>query len=130
MDPKNTTLFGGCEIKALFEDGRAETLNVRQFKLREYQSLFPLMDDEIGLVARAISKPRNVVETLSPESYEALFTAVKEANAKGFFLFAARQLERGAATLRSLPAEVVEQVLARGKAASSLPSPILPPPAG
>lgn len=123
------TLFGGADVAVTFEDGRAATLKVRQFKVREYRALFPLLEDEIGLCARATDQPRAAVESLAPASFEAVYATMREVNGGGFFCFARRQLERGAENLRNLPPDMVEKIMARASA-SSAPSPLLPPPAG
>jgi hypothetical protein len=123
----NDTLFGSRILKVQFEDGREAELTIRQFKLRQYQAAFPLLDDEIGLVALAAGTARGVVEAMHPKSFEAAYAAVKEINAEGFFIWSARQMERGAAGLRNLPPEMVERIIVAGKKpTSATPSPLSP----
>jgi len=126
MDHKLTTLFGKKDVAVIFDDGRKETLSVRQFKVGEYATLLPSAGDEIGLCALAAGKPRKIIESLCPASYEAVFKAMKEANAEGFFTFAARQIE---ANLKNLPPAMLEKLIS-GNANSSRHSPTVPPPAG
>lgn len=111
----NDTLFGGRTLSVTFEDGRPGEMTIKQFRLRQYQQAFPLLDDEIGLVALASATARGLVEALHPKSFEAAYAAVKEVNADGFFIWSARQMERGANSMRNLPPELLEKVMARGK---------------
>jgi hypothetical protein len=127
---KTITLLGGKTIDVHFENGERGELKLRQFRLAEYEDIFRVHDDEFALVARACGQPRELVQTLAPESYELALATVREVNANGFFAFAARRLERAAANLRQLPAELVEKILERQKSTSLTRSPILPPPAG
>ncbi|HEV2331195.1 MAG TPA: hypothetical protein VGY56_20630 [Verrucomicrobiae bacterium] len=105
---KNTTLFGKKDVKVLFEDGHEETLSVRQFVVREYHTLLPLVSDEIALCAHACDRPRAAIESLAPASYQAVFDAMKEANAEGFFTYATRQIE---ANLKLLPPAMLEKLI-------------------
>ena len=105
-------------------------MTIHQLKLRQYQQAFPLLDDELGLVALASGSTRGVIEALHPKSFEAAWRALQEVNADGFFCWSARQMERGAASMKNLPPELLEKVLAQGRSASSRPSPASPPTAG
>lgn len=124
MDSKLTTLFGKKEIEVTFNDGRQETLAVRQFIVAEYPRLLPSASDEIGLCALACGKPRKLIETLTPASYEAVFQAMREANAEGFFTYADRQIKTN---LKNLPPAMLEKLIS-GAGNSSTPSPTVPPP--
>ena len=127
---KTITLLGGKTIAVQFESGTPGELKIRQFRLAEYEDAFRAHDDEFALVARACGRTREFIQTLAPESYEQALATVREVNAHGFFAFAARRLERAAANLKQLPAELVEKMIERQKATSPMRSPILPPPAG
>ena len=129
MQNQNDTLFGRRILPVKYEDGHAGELEISQLKLRQYQQAFPLLDDEIGLVALCCGKPRGVIEALHPDSYEAAHATMKEVNGRGFFIFAARAMERASQNLRALPPEMLEKIMARGLT-SSPPSRPLPPPAG
>jgi len=123
----NDTLFGSRILPVVFEDGRKADLVVSQFRVKQYQQAFPLLDDEIGLVALAAKCTRAEVEALHPESFEEAVKALKEVNEKGFFIWSARQMERGAAGMRNLPPELVEKVIARSQSAKQSPlSPLKP----
>jgi hypothetical protein len=141
MDAKLNTLFGGSQmivqIDVESETPKTETVKVRQFKLLEYPALLPQMQDELQLCALAISKNRQFIESLKPESYEALQQAVRDINAKGFFAFAGRQADGGHALIAGLlmhdvPPEKIQQMLTslNRKGISSTPSSTAPPPAG
>jgi hypothetical protein len=124
----NDTLFGQRVLNVTFEDGHTAEMTIKQFKLRQYQQAFPLLDDEIGLVALAAGAARGVIEGLHPKSFEAAVAAVKEVNADGFFIWCGRQMERGAASMRNLPPELLEKVIAQTKRSPlSTSSPLLPP---
>jgi hypothetical protein len=120
----NDTLFGSRTLHVTFEDGRKAEIKISQFRLRQYQQAFPLLDDELGLVALASNNPRGVIEALHPASFEEAIKAVREVNAEGFFTFAERRMERGAASMRNLPPEILERLLQ----AKRFPSPPLSPP--
>lgn len=109
---KSHTLFGGAQIKVVFADSREDDFKVRQFKVKEYQAAFRLIDDEIALVALACDKPRQVIEELTPESYELAHAKMREVNLAGFFEFAARTMKQNAANLAALPPATLEKVLA------------------
>lgn len=132
----NDTLFGSRVLQVTFEDGRAGEMTIHQFRLKQYQQAFPLLDDELGLVALAAGSTRGVIEALHPKSFEAAYTALKEVNAEGFFTWSERQMARGAANLRNLPPEMLERVLQNQVARKppmdptsrwSMPSPLSPP---
>lgn len=126
----NDTLFGQRVLNVTFEDGHTAEMTIKQFKLRQYQQAFPLLDDEIGLVALAAGAARGVIEGLHPKSFELAIAAVKEVNADGFFIWSERQMARGAANMKNLPAELIERVIAQSKRSPLLtPLPFSPPPA-
>ena len=156
-DPKTTTLFGGKEINVVHDGGKTGTLTVRQFKLVEYPRLLPLLDNEMELCAAACmngdsrSSSLRDIQSLTPESYEAVYAAVREVNAKGFFTWSARQLQKGneaianwaqagipmekiAEMMRAMTGAVGEPPTAAGRrpalSTSPIMSAILPPPAG
>lgn len=127
----NITLLGRVTRPVWTEEGRAEEVEIRQFKIREYKAAFAQLDDEIGLVALATGRPRQFVETLHPESFEDVLAQVQELNAKGFFTFAGRKMEQAAAQMRQLPSAMVERIVAAGqpKSPSAPPWPTIAPPA-
>jgi hypothetical protein len=131
MDTKSATLFGGKTFTVTFEDDTSGEITVRQFKVREYATVFPVADNEIELLARACSVPRQKIETLRPESYELLQAALQEVNAQGFFAYAARQMERAQSSLKNLPPAMLEKIMGatRPPSISSMSSPTIPPPA-
>ena len=134
MNTQDDTLFGGRPVSVVLEDKSTDTFTVRQFRLKEYKSLLPIMDDEIALVATACDKTRPQLELVQPASYEALHKAMREVNAEGFFTFAARRTEAGQREIRlMLDAGVpIERIMAASQAlvknaTSSSPSRTLPP---
>ena len=126
---KTVTLLGGKTIPVIFDDGKIGELKVTQFKLRDYQRVFQISDDEFALVAAACQVPKEAILTLTPESYELALTATREVNAQGFFVYAGRQMERAAVNLRQMPLALLDKFMAQ-KSTSRTPSPIMPPPAG
>ena len=135
MNAKNYTFFRGKTVSVVLEDGVTAIFTVRQFRLREYKALLPKTGDEIELVAAACGKTRAEIEAVQPASYEALYAALKEVNADGFFTFAARRMADGQREIQNmldagLPADkVMDMLAAAGRAISSTPSRPLPPPA-
>jgi hypothetical protein len=98
-------------LKITFQDGREAEITIQQFRVKQYQQAFPLLDDEIGLVAMASGNPRGVIEELHPDSFEQAVAAMKEVNEKGFSTWAGRQMERGAAAMRNLPPDLLEKFI-------------------
>lgn len=116
----STTLFGFKIIAVKFEDGRDGEFTVRQFKLKEYPQAMRLLDDEFALAALACDVNTGLVAALHPESFEKIHAALQEVNATGFFTYAARQAERNAQNLRSLPPELIEKMISSRLSATSL----------
>jgi hypothetical protein len=119
----NDTLFGQRTLHVKFEDGRDAEMTIHQLKLRQYQQAFPLLDDEIGLVALAAGAARGVIEALHPKSFELAVAALQEVNSEGFFTWSERQMARGAKSMKNLPPEMLEKVLAatQKRSPSSMP---------
>lgn len=117
----NDTLFGSRTLPVTFEDGRTAEMVIKQFRVKQYQQAFPLLDDEMGLVALAAGCVRAEVEALHPKSFEHAYAALKEVNAEGFFIWSQRQMERGAAGMRNLPPELLEKVITRSALPRQLP---------
>jgi hypothetical protein len=131
MNP-NTILLGKVTRAVTFEDGRTGDLEINQFRLRDYRAAFALADDEIGLVALATKQPRNIIETLLPESFELVLANVKEVNKDGFFPFADRKMLAAAENMRKMPPEVLDRIYgkmpAMPQSPSASPSPTIAPP--
>ncbi len=123
--PPLETILGQRNVSVKFTDKRTDTFIVHQFLIPDYPAALKLFADEIGLVALACRKPRAEIEALTPESYEELQAAVQEVNAKGFFVYAARQQKLGQETLSALPADLVQAAFGRFLSAS--PSQTSPP---
>ena len=131
---KTDTLHGGRNLTVLFNNGSRNEITVRQIKLGEYQRAFPLIGDEMKLVAFATVMPQNtpdpsdyVIEEINPEHYEAVRAAVWEVNAKGFFVYAARQRDANRADLKEMPPEVIKALTERITSTLRTPSPTSPP---
>jgi hypothetical protein len=104
MNPDLTTLYGGTTISVAFEPAGAESgapnaalrareIRVRQIPISDYETGFALAGDEIALVGFLCGQDKAWARSLTPESYEAVLAAGQEANARGFFAFAARRAE-------------------------------------
>lgn len=131
-DPKTTTLFGGRTVPVLQLDGAAAEVTVRQLPLGDYERAFALADDEIALTAFLCGQPKEWAYALAPESYERLQAAAQEVNAKGFFAWVGRRLQREQAqqqamlaAMSSLPPDVLKAAIQAGQSISptSLPKP-------
>jgi cell division inhibitor SulA len=92
MNPE--TLFGGRIVPVKLNDGAALDVTVKQLRLGQYEAAFKLIDDEIALTALICGQDKAWADNLQPESYEALFTAAQEVNAKGFFAWSTRRADR------------------------------------
>jgi hypothetical protein len=116
---KTDTLFGGRTASVIFLDGSKSEIKVRQLPLTEYTGAFNLADDEIGLTAYICGIPREKILQVTPESYEALQAAAQEVNAKGFFVYCARQMQRAAEQIQSLGTDILRLAVEASK--STLP---------
>ncbi len=126
---KTDTLFGGRKVNIPLLDGNTVEWTVRQFRLKEYNACFALVDDEIALVAKACDKTRaELTDILAPETYEELFKIMKEVNHTGFFPYAERLKIKGAENLRLMPEEMLERLMANNRPTSLTPSPTGPRP--
>jgi hypothetical protein len=123
------TLFGKKEIAVKFaDDDEAGTVTVTQFKLADYPALMREYDNEFALVARAVGRDVKFVQTLTPASYEEVLAAMREINAKGFFAYAGRQIERGNSAVAGwIGAGVPPEKIPAMTRGWSAPSPTLPP---
>jgi len=117
-DPKLETLFGGRNVCVTLLDGTSAEFKVRQVPVAEYERAYALLDDEAALTAFICGHEKKWCDHLTPESYEALYAAAQEVNAKGFFARAARQRDHEReqqaqqnAMLSALPAEALETAL-------------------
>jgi hypothetical protein len=124
------TLNGGRKINITFEDGTTREIIVRQIRVCEYQEAFPKIDNEIALDAFVSCLSVAEVGKLTPESYEFLNTTVQEVNAKGFFVWSARQLERAQKQMAAMSPEMVNLILDRGAQALKPQSPFSQRPQG
>lgn len=125
----------GAQITVQHEDGRSETIELRPLPLRSYASAFGAVDDELALTAILAGRERAWVDSLTPESYEALYAALERLNARGFFAWSARQRARQEESQRrtleaiaTLPPEAIEAAARLGQASTSpISSPTLSP---
>jgi len=127
MSNKSDTLHGGREITVQLISGETKAILVRQLRVSEYRKAFPLIGDEIRLVAFASGLTEAELDEIVPEHYELLQAALWEVNAKGFFAYAARTRRVNEDALVGLPPELLKSL--SDKIASTLPtpSPALPP---
>ncbi len=123
----NTTLFGGKNITVQFEpaaDGSppaAAEIKVRQIPVREYENGVLLVDDEPALVGFLCGKDRAWALMLIPEAFEEILVTGREVNAKGFFSFCRRRMERTRereadmiGLMATLPPEQIKAMTERG----------------
>jgi hypothetical protein len=85
------TIKGGREVAIMHEDGAPETVLVRQLPVSEYGSAFGKVDDEMALAALVCKRDAAWIASLTPESYEAVQTAMQEVNTGGFFAYSGRR---------------------------------------
>ena len=123
----NITLFGGKMVTVRFEplaDGTvpaAQEIKVRQIPVRDYEAGFPLVDDEPALVSFLAGKDRPWSLTTAPASFEEILATGREVNAKGFFSFCRRRMERNRereadmiGLMATLPADQMKTLTERG----------------
>jgi hypothetical protein len=84
----NDTILGRPFVLRL-EDGTTRDLVLLPFRVRDFMALFPHFDDEPALVARACGLAAG--EELTPESYDAVATALQEINVP-FFAYCSRRM--------------------------------------
>lgn len=101
MDTKTemVNLLACVSVDVTKEDGSTESISVSQLSIKQYEAAFQKLDDEFALNAFICGKPKDWCYSLAPESYEAINSAVKTVNEKGFFVYADR---RQAALIRRL----------------------------
>ena len=124
---KSDTLHGGRQMTVKFNDGTEREITVRQIKVGEYQRAFPLIGDELKLVTFATGLHQQEVEEIAPEHYELVRAAVWEVNAKGFFVYAARQRAANQEALKDLPAEALKALSEKIASTLRMQSPTSPP---
>ena len=122
---KTDTLLGRT-VPVKFEDGTAGEIVVHQLRIVEYKKAFPVIGDEVAIVAMATDQTKARIESLTPESYEVLQAAVQEVNANGFFIYAGRQMAATAKNLSALPADVLQAALSQFTSRTSSPVSRLP----
>ena len=148
MNHHSITLNGGLLLTVEFEklpDGSQpapQEIKIRQIPVREYEAGFPLVDDEAGLVGFLCARERGWALTLQPAAFETVLEKGREVNARGFFSFCQRRMERlekqnvsAISAMAALPPEMLRQVMELGQAkvnASRSPflPPVVPPPSG
>lgn len=123
------TLFLGRTLNVRLLDGTAAEFKVHQLRLGQYEDAFKLLDDEIALTAFICGHDRAWADTLQPESYEAVYAAAQEVNAKGFFAWSARRKERerqqqeaAIAAMAQLPPDMVKVAMQTAQPAAPSPS--------
>jgi len=144
MKNQTDTLFGGRLVTAAFENGESAPVRVRQLRLAEYEKALALEPDEIAFVLFACDLGAGGPMPASPptpKSYEALYAAVREVNAEGFFPYSRRRAERAAqeqkatlAMMADLPPETIKLAMEKGltqqQSRSPTSSPGFAPPPG
>ena len=101
MELKNITLNGGQTLTFNFApeaEGATprEPLNikVRQVPVRDYETGFAHVNDEVALVGFLCGKDKAWALALEPEVFEEILTVGRTVNQKGFFSFCQRLTER------------------------------------
>ena len=106
-------LIGGIPVEGkLLKDEQPVSITVFQFTLKEYPAAFAASDDEFELVALAIRRDKEFVQSLLPETYELLLKTVEEINA-GFFVYADRQTDKIAKRLNAMKPHVIQSMKLR-----------------
>ncbi len=109
---KTDTMHGGRDLTVVFNDETKREIKVRQIKVGEFNTAFPLLADEAKLVAFTTGLTEAELNEVVPEYYELLRAAVWEVNEKGFFPRAARMREQNVAAFKELPPEMQKEKIA------------------
>ncbi len=104
------TLMNSVEVEVIREDGKTQTIVVKQIPLRKYDAAFKATDNEMALAAIACDTDAEWVLGLTPASYEKLQAAVMEVNAGGFFDYAKRRQSKLVESLNAIRPEMVRIV--------------------
>ncbi len=120
VEQQNDTLFGGRILAVQIDEtpSRFEEIKIVQLKLAQYEAAFMKFDSEFDLIAIMCGKDVKWVQSLTPESYEALYAAAQEVNARGFFVYADRRQATLIKKLNSITPEILKAA-ANGAATSS-----------
>ncbi len=142
MDPKTITLNGGQMLTVNFEpptpdapNPEPQQIKVRQIPVRDYETGFQFIDDEVALVGFLCGRDKAWALTLTPESFELVLVNGRRVNEKGFFHFCQRRTERAEkqnaamiGMMATLPPDVLKLAMETGLAKQNPSrSPILSP---
>ena len=106
-------------VAVVFEDDATQDLLVQQIKVRDYDRAFAAAEDEKSLGAICTGLPKERIEQLTPESFEAVVVAVQEVNEKGFFACLRRRVKAMEDRLAKMPQETAKLMLDAGKTSSN-----------
>src|SRR5689334_18664496 len=104
-------LKGGQSVEVMYEDDSSSEVFVRQLPLRDYESAFLKIDDEMEITALICGKDKAWVMTIQPESYEQLRKVALEVNEKGFFVYADRRKEELTRRVSSLSPDMLKAAM-------------------
>jgi len=126
-----TTINGGKLIIVSFEQDKTPPIEikVRQIPVREYETGFRLVDDEIALAGFLCQKDKAWAESLAPGSLEDVLEHGREVNERGFFSSCRRRTERLASQnadmlgqMSKLPPETLKLMVELGQKKKLSPS--------
>ena len=114
-----------CNAK---DEIHAEVIRVRELKVREWSEAIRFIetDDDDGLTALAVNKPKDWVQTLMPSSYRLLIERVKARNAD-FFVVAEQRINRRMDRIAMMPPQTLNTLIDKTISQPQLPNSRLRP---
>jgi hypothetical protein len=91
---KGTNKMTGKNVVAKHDDGREETVHVRQLKVQHMQKLLDIIDEEPESIEFYCDKPSGWSKTLTNESFEELIIEGQSVNSDFFNRWVHRRLNR------------------------------------
>jgi len=90
------TLFGKSiqELTIGTMDGKTESVSIKQLPVKVYPKLLEILDDEIAMASQYTGKPKEWIETLTPESHQKIIEEGERINWDFFIAWQKRRMER------------------------------------
>lgn len=100
-------MLGGRAMRVRSADGQEHDITVRHLKIRELPAYAGALDDEVKLAALFTGRDDAFIESLCPESHEAVIAAGEEINGDFFARWCERRIRRTEAVAPGLTQRVM-----------------------
>jgi len=78
-------MLGGSQFTVEFTDGNQKTVTVKQLPIRKMEAYLEAQQDEIKMIELVVPDlPPTLIDSLKPESHEALVAEIEKVNADFF----------------------------------------------